>query len=493
MAAREIGTWCSCRVCSEIRSTIDRITRVLEIYGWMLDAYVVDFFQDNVWQKVPKCWTNFLDGASPEELGNWMLKESGSKLVWPLSLLALRAFIESVEIPRDHKGTSKFKCSSDDTRFVNELVTDDEKKAGVLGQFANLFTKHVKKKKRYEIDVLSQIAAKCANAAGCKCIVDIGAGMGHLARALAYGHQLCVVCVEQNESLLETARKWDEQLKVSITKHVSDFSGKKPQHVSLLVGVTRAARQQLANQLSGIFVEKFHDNSGFGLIGLHPCGDLAATLLKFYASEEKARFICIVGCCYMKLTMGDNTDRGYPMSQYLLENNNYELSYAAMEVACHAIEKHCDKLKASDYSDLKVHAYRAVLECLLIEKNPSLRHAQLKSTKIKLDTTFREYCSSVTANLDVQHQPTKADVESDVVKSFLEQWKRVLIFASLRLFIAPLVESLVLFDRFLYLSELNLSPSLKAEFDSRVSPRNILLVSTKKKTDTLSKLDSYVD
>ena len=41
---------------------------------------------------------------------------------------------------------------------------------------------------------------------------------------------------------------------------------------------------------------------GFGLVGLHPCGDLATTILRLYSNCEEANFICIVGCCYMKLT-----------------------------------------------------------------------------------------------------------------------------------------------------------------------------------------------
>lgn len=43
------------------------------------------------------------------------------------------------------------------------------------------------------------------------------------------------------------------------------------------------------------------------------------------------------------------------MSQYLaISNRDYQLSYAALEVACHAVEKHCDKLKTNNYNDLLV-------------------------------------------------------------------------------------------------------------------------------------------
>ncbi|XP_001603138.1 protein RRNAD1 [Nasonia vitripennis] len=488
---------CQCSICSGIRGTVEQIFRALKIYGWMLDAYVVDFFEDDLWQKLPSVWRSFLDQLSPDELGRWILGESENKKVWPLSLLALRRFIQVAEIGRDHrKPSTTLKCSASTCRIVEENREEnpakkqklEEKKPTITakdGQFDNLFGKHVKQKKRYEINVMSEIAANSAKKANCNCIVDIGSGMGHLARVLAYRHELSVTCVEQNRSLLDGARKWDEQLSASLAKHLPDFRERKPRHVSLLVEASSEARRQLADQLTRVFGEDEDNNdTGFGIVGLHPCGDLAASLLRLYANEESARFICIVGCCYMKLTLSETgAEIGYPMSRHLRAmNENCRLSYAALEVACHAVEKHCDKLKTNNYSDLIVHAYRAVLECLLLEKNPSLRHTQLKNTKLKDGTSFEEYCKAATENLEIKDRPTDADFDREEVKSRLQQWKRVLTFGSLRLLLASLVETLVLFDRFLYLSELNLSPSLKSEFDARVSPRNILLVSVKERT-----------
>ena len=38
------------------------------------------------------------------------------------------------------------------------------------------------------------------------------------------------------------------------------------------------------------------------LVGLHTCGDLAATMLKVFAESEEVAGLVSVGCCYMKLT-----------------------------------------------------------------------------------------------------------------------------------------------------------------------------------------------
>jgi hypothetical protein len=101
-------------------------------------------------------------------------------------------------------------------------------------------------------------------------------------------------------------RKWDEQLLASLVKHIPDFREKKSQYISLQVGISNTARRQLADHLMHIFVNDFNitsEKSGFGLIGLHPCGDLATTLLRLYSTDERVKFICIVGCCYMKLSL----------------------------------------------------------------------------------------------------------------------------------------------------------------------------------------------
>lgn len=42
----------------------------------------------------------------------------------------------------------------------------------------------------------------------------------------------------------------------------------------------------------------------FGIVGLHSCGDLTPVLMHLFVQCPDARFINIVGCCYMKLTSG---------------------------------------------------------------------------------------------------------------------------------------------------------------------------------------------
>lgn len=90
----------------------------------------------------------------------------------------------------------------------------------------------------------------------------------------------------------------------------------------------------------------------YGLIGLHPCGDLGPLLLKHFVNCSRVKFICVVGCCYMKLSC-NNDPCGFPMSSHL-KNLGCKLSYTSREIACHAIEMYSDRLQRGLYEDLKV-------------------------------------------------------------------------------------------------------------------------------------------
>ncbi|XP_043794082.1 protein RRNAD1-like [Apis laboriosa] len=483
---------CTCKVCTRIRVTIDQIFCVLDLYGWLLNSYIVDFFQDKLWDKLPESWRFALQDTPPQEFGKWLSGDISCTRVWPLTLLALRQVANILQVNRDNEDPkSIMACESNKTKtnnnyndtFTMNKNDNFDKLYFQNHKFNNLFSKHIKKKKRYEIHEIAQVCAECAYEASCKCIVDIGSGMGHLARILAFQYGLYVTCIEQDCILLQQARKWDQELLMSIRKHIPTFYQKCPQHFTAKLEPSNLVESELIRQLKELFKNEFDLNeteTEFGLIGLHPCGDLAPILLKLYSSRNEAKFICIVGCCYMKLTIQSEINglKGYPLSKYLL-CKNHSLTYTSLEVACHAIEKYCDKLKNGNYEDLIVHTYRAALETILVKKNEKLRHSQFRNVKVSKGMSFEQYCNAATANFDSYLQPQDSDINDSEIIGFLKRWQQVIVFGSLRMMLAPLVETIVLYDRFLFLSEKNLTPTLKPVFDSRLSPRNLVLMSRK--------------
>ncbi|XP_067001366.2 methyltransferase-like protein 25B isoform X1 [Anabrus simplex] len=397
-----------CHECYKLRRNVHNGLKVLQEYAWLLNSFVLDFYTENHWKKLPEKWKQILDNVEPEELGKLLDPSNlnGSlQRVWPLSLLALRSASVLLSVSRQQCRHDSFlsehfeKCPV----FPQSSVSESSKTCSLhkVGQFKNcnnsvhsasspktssilqrselsyVFTKHVKPKKRHEITTMAQVTAETAQASGCQYIVDIGSGMGHLSRMLAYGYGLNVCCLEAQETLSEQARKLDAELEVSVSKRLSPeemANFHRPVHVNVTI------RPQL-------------DTSSF----------------------------------------------------------------------------------------VKVHCYRATLERLLVKHSPDLRHAGIHSIKHVHLMAFEEYCKAAVSRLGVQLSLEQASCEETLDN--LAQWKRVVTLYSLRLMLAPLVETIVLLDRLLYLHERGISSVLIPVFKPSLSPRNHILVATKPKED----------
>lgn len=87
--------------------------------------------------------------------------------MWPLSLLALRQVTNTLQINRNHEDPgSVISCDFNKSKAHNN---NHDEKLGAHSKdardnlypkdnkFNNLFTKHIKKKKRYEIQEIAQV------------------------------------------------------------------------------------------------------------------------------------------------------------------------------------------------------------------------------------------------------------------------------------------------------------------------------------------------
>ena len=175
----------------------------------------------------------------------------------------------------------------------------------------------------------------------------------------------------------------------------------------------------------------------------------------------------------------------FPLSNYLsldtLRNKpvNNSLSYLTKELSCHAIEAYVQRLQNSDENaKLKVHCYRALLELLIHETDPSLRHSALKSVPKCHTISFQEYAEKATKDLNINFDFKSATIK-ERIDLHLNEWWNVVVYYSLRLFFAPLIETVILLDRCLFLLEQGHHSGLVPIFDPILSPRNHVLLSVK--------------
>ncbi|XP_074540339.1 methyltransferase-like protein 25B [Halichoeres trimaculatus] len=234
----------------------------------------------------------------------------------------------------------------------------------------------------------------------------------------------------------------------------------------------------------------------FVLTGLHACGDLSATLLRHFVNCPHVRGITSVACCYMKITTKENpappglverpaslasgresppSEFGYPMSSWVRGLPGHQLSYKAREGACHAVEDYVRRLREGSEL-LRTHCYRAMLETLIRDTRPDLRRAGIQTIKKAHLLPFTEYARLGLPRVGL---PPGLPLDPDRVEAMLKQQGRVVVYFSLSLLLAPVVETLVLLDRMIYLQENGVDSHLVPLFDPNFSPRNFVLVALK--------------
>ncbi|XP_046810720.1 methyltransferase-like protein 25B [Lucilia cuprina] len=322
-------------------------------------------------------------------------------------------------------------------------------------------------------------------------IIDFGAGLGHLARVLGYAYNIKVCGLEMQTELNQNAYVMDKNMEKLIEKYLpatENVQYQSPTHVDLCLTAQMTKDEFLSIIEKAIGLT--NTDYTFGIIGLHPCGDLGAILMRMFLQCQQAKFLNFVGCCYQKLTtiagragMKSKPPQqfyGYPLSEYLKSStNDVRLSYEAREISCHAMELYNERLSLKDYDYLKVHSFRAAAERIIVKHYPYLKHSGLKSVKHTPDMKFKDYFYKAVKGLAIENLK-EHDVQTPVTQRHLLNWKNIVIFYTLRLFFAPLIESVLLYDRLLYLLENDCVVQINPIFDPRLSPRNHITTAVKK-------------
>jgi len=140
-----------------------------------------------------------------------------------------------------------------------------------------------------------------------------------------------------------------------------------------------------------------------------------------------------------------------------------------------------DAGEVSECNKLKVHCYRALLEYLLIRRNSRYRHTILKSVPKSHLLPFPEYAKRATVNLVSEGMEAFTDDELDNadVNHLLSHWWKVVLFYTIRLSFAPVIETVILLDRSLFLLESGSENVMFPLFDPIQSPRNQVIVAVK--------------
>jgi len=472
---------------NSVKKQLSDCLQLLEHYEWLINSFVLDFFIDSHWKHLPSSYKDVLTNITPNELADWLdhKTEPKYKEPWPLSLLALKQAIKHLSLIRDPvenlstvQSFLQVPLPASTWEFEPEILSES---GGQHASLKHVFRKHVKPKKQYEMCRLAKLVSNISNTLEIDKVLDIGSGAGHLSRYLCYNNKLQVACVDGNDKLTNSAKKFDEQLQFTVDKMMKrgDTSldlPRAPVHVTAHI-----APDMDLGSFHQILRDKFSINNPdqlkYGILGLHTCGDLGPVLLRMFTQDSDAVMVNSVGCCYMKIK------ENFPMSSYVGSQSWHKLTYTSTELACHALEMYTDRLRTEQEDKLKVHCYRAMLEKLLVDKNKDLRHCILKTVTRAHEMSFTEYVNKATTNLVLNGSLeafTDEELSDPKISAQLELWWEVVTFYTLRLAMAPVIETVILLDRCLFLYENNLDSLMIPLFDPLLSPRNQVILAVKR-------------
>ncbi|XP_029437556.1 protein RRNAD1 isoform X2 [Rhinatrema bivittatum] len=264
-------------------------------------------------------------------------------------------------------------------------------------------------------------------------------------------------------------------------------------------GCHRAKPPRPPGPLNSADAHGFSAESRFVLTGLHACGDLSVAMLRHFARCPNIVGITSVACCYMKITTPEPpappggpgphrlpepapaVEPSYPMSAWVAQLPGHRLSYKAREVACHAIEDYAERLRGEGPA-LHAHCFRAVLETVIRGLDPSKKRLGIQTIKKAYQLSFEEYARRGLARAGLD---PGVPLDEAALQSMLSQRRNVVAFFSLALLLAPLVETLLLLDRMIFLQERGFQCELLPLFHPTFSPRNLVLVAAKPSSTTL--------
>ncbi|XP_038144355.1 methyltransferase-like protein 25 [Cyprinodon tularosa] len=221
------------------------------------------------------------------------------------------------------------------------------------------------------------------------------------------------------------------------------------------------------------------------LVGLHTCGDLAASTLRMFVAKPELSAVCGVGCCYHLLSEEFNPDGqekplqtacGFPLSQYLRHQSWFCGRNARMS-ACLALER----VTLGQSIQMESLFYRAVLHVILRDHYSSYKSEKRVGNVYSKAKSFVDYVRRALHRLELDDSKLcDSDIQSyyDTYKARMDEMHA---FNMLKVTLAPCIEGLILLDRLCYLKEQeDVSFSALVQlFDPLLSPRCFAVIGLK--------------
>ncbi|XP_072987693.1 uncharacterized protein [Typha latifolia] len=371
----------SCESAAETLEWMNAIDEFLRPYRPIMDAHVVNFFKDKLWEMVDEQWMDCLKKESVESL--LKLPSGFVQDYWPSSLQEFIHTLRSLVIPREPK-------------LAHPIIQDLH-----VSSLGTVLAQGMNMKKKHEVEILAAVVSMIARGSRAETVIDVGSGQGYLAQVLSFQYQLPVIAIDASlhhatvtSSRAERIKKHyaakcavNQHLKVpqTITCRVlssealtdltttvlREDSNKQSLKTENGLELNALHKKELNAREGKCFSNKQHTGPPLVLAGLHACGDLSVNMLRTFVECERVTALVSIGCCYNLLSEDCvevvNNSSSFPMSSAAKLSRLY-LGKRTRDLACQSAERWRGLTKDIALQTFDVHSYRAALQ-MVLEKN----------------------------------------------------------------------------------------------------------------------------
>ncbi|KAI9287924.1 methyltransferase domain-containing protein [Umbelopsis sp. AD052] len=363
-------------------------------------------------------------------------------------------------------------------------------------------------KKAHEVETLSMLIKHVAEATDMTSIIDLGAGQGYLSRMLALQHGLHVLGVDADEIQTCGAKffqgKAEKSIKgkkiralVATEEDPTEAIAKEKERQSHLNHVTQMITLENIPTLLADWTDTSRWNyrevpaKSWMICGLHTCGDLAPTIIRLFQGSPEIGGMISVGCCYHWLTEEKDAQGTYhfPMSTTLIDRG-YKLGPTLRMLACQAPGR-WETQREATVKSFKHNFYRTMLQKIMVDKGL----ATIKVAPVvgrmnhKRDfASFPVYVKAALRRFDLSGTITDEEAIEFEAKARQDgQYRKMIILWTLRIMLSPIIESIILVDRWVYLKDTlpNAKICMWPLFDKVASPRNVVIAALKEGTNPI--------
>ena len=377
----------------------------------------------------------------------------------------------------------------------------------------NISTSLMKQKKKYEIKLLGNVIINEAKNKKINTIIDIGCGKGYLTNYISLNSNLRVIGIEGDEN-------YTNKMMLRINKIEQRYLNKENIILNKAEGYTSFLTYKTTPE-EFKSISKIDSNENIILTGLHPCGDLTPTLMRFFKNMNQIKMLIFVGCCYNKLSenpkyfylsknnnleqiLTQSNEYGFPMSNYLLTKNKIKFHLSKSYISSNPHP--CTKTREEWLYSFKMRSYRLALELFIHKNLPNFLEVHyIGQIRENYTKSFGNYLNKALINISKHAEKfdfndkkygnelikwiDKFIKENDVVKIGDEFYKSLnpfdeIIFEAvphivLGARISQILEGLIVADRVLFLKEFCSYVSARRLFHPFISSRGIEIIAYK--------------